>query len=141
MPTRVRSWVLPTLKTSPTFAIRTARRNHGHKPSLNGGPQPRNTHLTRFPGTRPHNIRIGGGVPQALTNNLQPGALNTAWGWTFISVNVFPPISRNHHTGFDLRDFFFLAFFCLLSFCSADLQLRGTSLHYGFVYLVPNSLL
>jgi Carboxypeptidase regulatory-like domain len=48
-----------------------------------------------------HNIRIGGWFRRLLTNNLQPGALNTAWSFT----NVFTNQPGNNNTGFDYASF------------------------------------
>jgi hypothetical protein len=48
-----------------------------------------------------HNIRIGGWVRKLLTNNLQPGALNTAWTFS----NVFTNQPGNNNTGFDYASF------------------------------------
>jgi hypothetical protein len=48
-----------------------------------------------------HNIRIGGWLRKLATNNLQPGALNTAWSFT----NVFTNQPGNNNTGFDYATF------------------------------------
>ena len=48
-----------------------------------------------------HSIRIGGWVRKLLTNNLQPGAINTAWTFS----NVFTNQPGNNNTGFDYASF------------------------------------
>ncbi len=48
-----------------------------------------------------HNLRMGGWIRKLLTNNLQPGALNTAWTFN----NVFTNQPGNNNTGFDYASF------------------------------------
>jgi len=48
-----------------------------------------------------HNLRMGGWIRKLLTNNLQPGALNTAWTFN----NVFTNQPGNSNTGFDYASF------------------------------------